>query len=66
MTSDHNSYRQGYVDGRRHALNGRPALCSPTPYGQGFYDGWKSVRYPDEQNRGDARVDPAAPATRTA
>jgi hypothetical protein len=40
------TYDQGYRDGRHHARTGKPALCSPTQYGHGFYDGWKSIRYP--------------------
>ena len=40
------SYAAGFNDGRKQALDGKPHLCSLTQYGNGFYDGWKSVRYP--------------------
>ena len=41
------SYAAGFSDGRDQALDGKPHLCSLTHYGNGFHDGWKSVRYPD-------------------
>jgi hypothetical protein len=38
------SYEDGFCDGRDHAQDGKPPLRSPSQYGNGFYDGWKSVR----------------------
>jgi hypothetical protein len=33
------AYREGYEDGRRHSLAGKPILSSPSDYGNGFLDG---------------------------
>jgi hypothetical protein len=41
------SYAAGFSDGRDQALDGKPPLCAASQYGNGFYDGWRSVRYPD-------------------
>jgi len=40
------SYAAGFYDGRDQALEGKPPLCAASQYGNGFYDGWRSVRYP--------------------
>jgi hypothetical protein len=53
MTLADDSYDQGYQDGRHHAETGKPALSSPTRYGNGFYDGWKSIRYPHNHSTDD-------------
>jgi hypothetical protein len=39
------SYAAGFDDGRDQALDGKPPLCAASQYGNGFYDGWRSVRY---------------------
>jgi DNA-binding CsgD family transcriptional regulator len=44
------AYTAGYQDGRRHSEAGKPMLYSPSAYGNGFLDGWKSVRYSHTQN----------------
>ena len=65
-TASWSRYEAGFADGRRHGLAGKPALASPTPYGHGFYDGWKSVRYPAWAVTTEVRVDnirPLRPAT---
>jgi hypothetical protein len=41
------SYAAGFFDGRDQALDGKPPLCAPSQYGSGFYDGWRSIRFPD-------------------
>jgi hypothetical protein len=47
------SYDEGYTDGRSHARLAKPVLCSPSDYGNGFFDGWKSIRYPRSDQRND-------------
>jgi hypothetical protein len=41
------SYAVGFYDGLDQALDGKPPLCAPSQYGNGFYAGWRSIRYPD-------------------
>jgi hypothetical protein len=60
------SYRDGMVDGRRHAREGKPALSSPSAYGRGFYDGWKSIRYPELHPTEHQVTDRAESVTRMA
>jgi hypothetical protein len=42
------SYAARFHDACNQALDGKPLLCAPSRYGNGFYDGWRSVRYPDD------------------
>jgi hypothetical protein len=41
------SYAAGFCDGLNQALDGKPALCGVSQYGNGFYDGWRWVRFAD-------------------
>jgi DNA-binding CsgD family transcriptional regulator len=38
------TYTQGYEDGRQHSRAGKPLLYSVSDYGNGFLNGWRSVR----------------------